>query len=200
MQNLFRNVSNRVSGQYILYTHARALSESQSQTVEGVVPVWQQGTFTLWCTWKGASYNTHDFLSHGRIVEDCSSLVIHTNHWRRMWATASPSPTRLLSPVSRSTPLFSLLSNPHIMAQCVTTWHIIYWYTPVVKGSRCWLPRMSPIVPHGITQRYVSIAVAERPWVCVFNPPMNNSTFKVLNLQLCFGESSGHFISDWDMC
>lgn len=67
----------------------------------------------------------------------------------------------LLSRVSKLTPLFPVLSSPHIMTQSVTTWHVICRYTSVVTGSRCWLLRMSPIVPRGITQRYVITTSAE---------------------------------------
>lgn len=126
--------------------------------------------------------NTRDFLSHMRIVDGFrSSLVIHTNHQRCMWAPASQSPTETPLPGVYTKTFILPLSNPHIMTQYVITWHIIYWYTPVVKGSRCWLLRMSPIVPLGITQRYVRMTVAET--LCVFSPPRKYYTFNVANLQ-----------------
>lgn len=104
-------------------------------------------TWELWMTLFVISYSHKPPPLH---VNYCFSV----SHW-----VASPwcLDQHLYSP---------LLSNPHIMAQCVTTWHIIYWYTPAVKGSRCWLLRMTPIVPCGITQWYVSMAVAEMLFLC----------------------------------
>lgn len=94
-------------------------------------------SYPIWELWMTLFVISHSHKPPPLQVSHCSS-VSHRD---------------LLSLVSRLTPLFSLLSNPHITTQYVTTWHVICRYTSVVTGSRCWLLRMSPIVPCGITQK-----------------------------------------------
>lgn len=73
-----------------------------------------------------------------------------------------------LSLMSRLTPLFSLVKPTHHDTVCDHLTYHLPIYTSVVKGSRCWLLRMSPIVPCVITQRHVSMTMAVTQ--CVSNP------------------------------
>lgn len=107
-------------------------------------------SYPIWELWMTLFVISHSHKPPALHVSHC----FFVSHWV------------LLSRVSRLTPLFFVLSNPHIKTQYVTTWHVICRYTSVVTGSRCWLLRMSPIVPCGITHRSVIRTSAETHSVC----------------------------------
>lgn len=136
--------------------------------VGGAVTVCQQETLTLWCIWKGASWRPWLPIPYKNGRWLCSSLAIRTNHELCMWATASPPPaeTSSLSRVSTHTFLLSPIKPTHNDTACDHMTCHLPIYTSVVAGSRCWLLRMSPIVPCGITLRSVIMMSAETHSVC----------------------------------
>lgn len=139
------------------YTPTHTQRAKSAQTVGGVVAVCQQEAFR--CIWEGAS--ELPWLRHPRWGGRMTLFIISRSNESPALRGGhllyrAPPPTLQRSPlphVSSHTSAPPLLSNPLIMTQCATTWHIICRYTSVVKGSRCWLLRMSPIVPRGTAQK-----------------------------------------------
>lgn len=162
---LFKQARQGLAGYLIMvwrnrddhYTPTHTQRAKSAQTVGGVAAVCQQEAFR--CIWKGAS--KLPWLRRPKWGRRMTLFVISRSReppalrGGHLFCRA-PLPTPQRSPlphVSSHTSAPALLSNPLIMTQCATTWQIICRYTSVVRGSRCWLLRMSPIAPHGTAQK-----------------------------------------------